>query len=232
MAKPAPHLDRADIAHDRNFPEHMLLRCFNELEDACPGPGSVGGGRSRVAVPARLGPIHRKGLTVYQTIIFPSAGHGGQTKQERLTSSRVDYTADDFAAMLNGEAKIPSGLPLRLIEQGLHVLNTRAANLEEAQERFNTMARKARAIPLEDRPLVRAAPVFFHKRRGEYLQPFVYSDAPQGMNKLFLTAAQMHEMIKGKADLPEGISKNMLRGRLTVVQQQERKRHQRTAHAA
>jgi hypothetical protein len=228
MAKPAPHLAQDDLAYDRNVPAHMLVRLFNTLEeDGIETPTIARGGHSRVTVIARLGPIHRDSKTVYVTVIFPSASSAGVVHQEHLHAQRVDCTSQQLERMLTGQEKIPSGLTPNLIKQAFGLLKDRERKLAKTQARFNAMAQRAQQMAPEDRPQVQVGPVFFHKGRGEFVQPFTFTNDPDGKSRLCLSAAEMWGMLRGHLDIPPGIEKHQIKGRLTVIEKQADKREDR-----
>lgn len=225
MAKPAPRLAHDDLAYDRNVPPHMLVRLYDTLEeDGIDAPTTARGGHCRVTVIARLGPIHRDNKTVYVTVIFPSASMAGVVHQEHLHAQRVDCTSEQLERMLAGEEKIPSGLTPQLVKKAVGLLKDRERKLARTQARFNALAKRAQQMEPEDRPQVRAGPVFFHKGRHEFVQPFTFADAPAGKNRLCLSAAEMWGMLHGHLDIPAGIDKHLLKGRLTVIEKQVEKR--------
>lgn len=186
------------------------------------------GGNQRATMEAKLGPLHRQGGTVFQTFVFkPSEDMRGKAR-------RVAYSGEQIEKMLEGTVPTPTGLYKKLLTKGLQAIETREAKIAATNARFNAMAARADQQGRQDKN-VRVHPAEYNNRRRAYVQAFSFPahlPAPDGAYatpygaKLICTESDLQKMLRKPATLPEGLTPELVKGRLSVLQRQNHKLRQ------
>lgn len=104
--------------------------------DLTPYVDGKNGGTRKAVIPARLGPLHRRGTLVLQTFVHVTASMNGTNGRERINATRVDYTALQLKQMLSGERKLPSGLSPKMLQKSLNTMTQREKKIAQNRRRM------------------------------------------------------------------------------------------------
>lgn len=181
----------------------------------------------RATMEAKLGSLHRTGGTVFQVFVFkPDDQHAGKAR-------RVSYSGEQLQHMLDGTTPPPTGLYPKLLAKGLEAIKAREAKIAKTNARFNDMAARATAQGRVGQT-VQVQPASYNLHRHCYTQTFVFPPhlpAPKGAKatpqgaRLVCTESDLQKMLRKPAHLPEGLTPEIVKGRLTVLQRQNHKLH-------
>lgn len=155
MANKRPNVDWEKMSYPPQSPAVNIVRDgrLSEADDEenCAfykkGDAACGGNGRKYNHP-ELGPIHRKGPTIFQTILVSEVKLGGQTGRETAKRRRVDLTAEDAHNIIQSHEKTgkkpPYGLTLEQVHTVFQTLSERKIAICQNTRDIAQRAEKAR----------------------------------------------------------------------------------------